>query len=160
MGRRVIGIPRSLIWSKTLTELIFNPPLVNFGEVMRAQFAKFTLCTSTWCPWDLFRSFNVWSDGVQKVTGSNRTYSSVVKLQPWFLSLQWRSAFGQNCNVGSYFSSERAVLEQNTMMIMYTKRQGQYTSMNGKCEMVLLKLWISLKGGIHHRHICIVRKFT
>ena len=37
-GRRVIGISGSLIWSETLTELIF-PPVVNFGEVRRAQLA-------------------------------------------------------------------------------------------------------------------------
>ena len=36
MGRRVIGISGSLIWSKILMELIFNP-VVNFGEVRRAQ---------------------------------------------------------------------------------------------------------------------------
>ena len=45
-GRRVIGISGSLIWSKTLMELTFNP-LVNFCEVRRAQLAKSTLTTST-----------------------------------------------------------------------------------------------------------------
>ena len=30
--------------------------MVNFGEVQRAQLAKSTLLTSTWCPWDLLRS--------------------------------------------------------------------------------------------------------
>ena len=37
-------------------------PVVNFGEVRRAQLAKSTLLTSTlqrWCPWDLFRSFKM-----------------------------------------------------------------------------------------------------
>ena len=43
---RVIGISGSLIWSKTLMELIFNP-VVNFGEVQKAQLAKSTLLTST-----------------------------------------------------------------------------------------------------------------
>ena len=42
----MIGISGSLIWSKTLMELIFNP-LVNFGNVRRAQLAKSTLLTST-----------------------------------------------------------------------------------------------------------------
>ena len=36
-GRRMIEISGSLIWSKTLMELIFNPPVVNFGEIPRAQ---------------------------------------------------------------------------------------------------------------------------
>ena len=49
MGRRVIGISGSLIWSKTLMELIFNP-VVNFGEVRRAQLAKSTLLTSSLVP--------------------------------------------------------------------------------------------------------------
>ena len=31
--------------------------MVNFAEVRRAQLAKFTLLTSTWCPWDVLRSF-------------------------------------------------------------------------------------------------------
>ena len=48
--RRGIGISGSLIWSKTLMELIFNP-VVNFGEVRR----------------DIFRSFTVFSDAVVRV---------------------------------------------------------------------------------------------
>ena len=48
-----------------------------------------------WCPWDLFRSFKVCSDAkesvVRKATGSYHTYSSLVKLQPRFLSLQWKT---------------------------------------------------------------------
>ena len=28
--------------------------------------------------------------------GSYRTYYSLVKLQPWFLSLQWKTCLGQN----------------------------------------------------------------
>ena len=48
-GRRVIGISGSLIWSKSLMELIFTP-LVNFGEVRRAQLAKSTLLTSSLVP--------------------------------------------------------------------------------------------------------------
>ena len=39
MRRRVIGISGSLIWSKTLMELIFNP----CGEIWRAHLAKSTL---------------------------------------------------------------------------------------------------------------------
>ena len=45
-GRTVTGISGSLIWSKTLMELIFNP-CVKFGDVRRAQLAKSTLLTST-----------------------------------------------------------------------------------------------------------------
>ena len=47
-------------------ELIFNP-LVNFGEVWRAQLAKFTLLTSMMVPWELFRYFKVCSDAKERV---------------------------------------------------------------------------------------------
>ena len=55
-GRRVIGISKSLIWSKTLMALIFNT-LVNFGEVWRAQLAKSTLLTSMLVPLGCFQIF-------------------------------------------------------------------------------------------------------
>ena len=58
MGRRLIGISGSLIWSKTLMELMFTP-VANFGEVRRAQLAKSTLLTPRSCPGifsDLLRS--------------------------------------------------------------------------------------------------------
>ena len=52
------------------------------------QLAKSTHLTARWGPWDLLRSFKVCSDakesGVRKATGSYRTYSSLVKLQPEF----------------------------------------------------------------------------
>ena len=54
--RRVIGISGSLIWSKTLMELVFNS-CVNFGEVRRAQLAKSTLLTSTLVPLGSFQIF-------------------------------------------------------------------------------------------------------
>ena len=43
----MIGISRSLIWSKTLMELMFLTPVVNFGEVRRDQLAESTLLTSS-----------------------------------------------------------------------------------------------------------------
>ena len=89
-------------------ELILTP-LVNFGEVRRAQLSKFTLPTSTMVLLGSFRSFKVCSDanesGVRKATGSYRTYLipgktaalvpefavenlSSAELQPRFLRLQ------------------------------------------------------------------------
>ena len=66
--------------------------MVNFGEVWRSQLAKFTLLASTMVP---LGSFKVCTDaresGVQKAMGSCCTYSSLVKLQPRFLSLQWKT---------------------------------------------------------------------
>ena len=57
------GISRSLIWSKTLMELISNP-VVNFGEVRRAQLAKSTHLTSSLGP---LGSFKVCSDAKETV---------------------------------------------------------------------------------------------
>ena len=57
-AQKVIGISGSLIWSKPLMELIFNP----FGEVRRAQLVKSTIITSMLGPLGSFRSFKVWSD--------------------------------------------------------------------------------------------------
>ena len=54
---------------------------------------------------------------MRKATGNCRTYLSLVKLQPWFLSLQWKTAFGQNCNRGSCVCMERPALGQNTLMM-------------------------------------------
>ena len=56
-GRRMIGISGSLIWSKTLIELILLTPVVNFDEVQRAQLAKSTLLTSSLVPLGSFQIF-------------------------------------------------------------------------------------------------------
>ena len=53
---RVIGISGSLIWSKTLMELILTP-VVNFGDVLKAQLAKSTLLSSTLVPLGSFQIF-------------------------------------------------------------------------------------------------------
>ena len=36
-----------------------------------------------------------------KATGSYCTYSSLIKLQPWFLILRWKTCLRQNCNLCS-----------------------------------------------------------
>ena len=79
----VIGISGSLIWSKTLMEFILTP-VVNFGEVRRAQLAKCTVLTSTLVP---LSSFKVCSDANERV-GCGKQWEtttpipSLVKLQP------------------------------------------------------------------------------
>ena len=71
----MIGISSSLIWSKTLRELIFNP----CGEVWRAQLVKSTHLTSRLVSLESFLSLRSVQDakysGVQKGMGSYRTYS-------------------------------------------------------------------------------------
>ena len=58
----MIRIFGSLIWSKSVKELIFNP----CGEVRGAQLAKSTSPPPR-CPWDLFRSFKVCSVAKERV---------------------------------------------------------------------------------------------
>ena len=60
----VVGIYRSLIWSKTLMEPIFNP-VVNFGEVRRAQLAKSTLLTFTLVHLGYFKICSDAKEGVE-----------------------------------------------------------------------------------------------
>ena len=94
-GRRVIGISGSLMWSKTLMELVFNP----CGEFRWSSEGPVSQIHS---PHLLIGAPGIFSDHlrfvqmlkrewVRKATGSYRTYSSQVKLQPWFLSLQWKT---------------------------------------------------------------------
>ena len=91
-------------------------PVVNFGEVRRAQLTKSILLTSSLVPWDIFRSFKVCSDA--EATGSHRTYSSLVKLRPRFLSLQWKTCLWAELKPCAWVCSERPALGQNTMMMM------------------------------------------
>ena len=82
MGRRVIEITGSLIWSNRYLSAV-----VKFGEVRKAQLAKSTLIPPCWCPWDLFRSFKVCSDAKEKVgrrkqREATAPIQSLIKLQP------------------------------------------------------------------------------
>ena len=58
---------------------------------------------------------------IQKVPGKLATtpIQSLVKLQPWFLSLQWKTCLQQNCSLGSCACSEGPVLGQKTLMIAH-----------------------------------------
>ena len=42
----------------------------------------------------------------------------LVKLQPWFLSLWWKTCLRQNCSLGFSACSEGPAFEQNTLMMM------------------------------------------
>ena len=62
---------------------------------------------------------------MRKATGSYRTYSSLVKLLPWFLSLRWKTCLRQNCSLGPCASNEGPALGQNTLMMMMMMKKGQ-----------------------------------
>ena len=108
-GRRVIGISGSLIWSKTLMELMFNPCFL----------------TSSLVPWDLFRSFRVCSDakerkrvGCGKQWEATAPIKSLVILHLWFLSLWWKTCLRHNCRIGFSACSEGPAFGQNTLMMV------------------------------------------
>ena len=112
----------------TPSQILFHPHethLKNFGVIRRAQFPTSTLLASTLCLWDLFRTFKVCSDEKERVwCGKQReataTIQSLLKLQPWFLSLRWKACLRQNCSLDSCACSEGPALGQNTLMMMST----------------------------------------
>ena len=53
--------------------------------------------------------------GVRKATVP---IQSLVKLQPWFLSLRWKTCLRQNCILDSGACSEGPALGQNTLIMM------------------------------------------
>ena len=70
-GRRLIGISGTLIWSKS--------PVVNFGEVRRAQLAKSNLLTSTLVPLGFFQ---ICSDAKKRV-GCGKQRETTAPTHPW-----------------------------------------------------------------------------
>ena len=106
MFHRVIEIFGSLIWSKTLMELIFNP----CGEFRWSPEGTVSQIHSPHLHVgdpgifsDFLRSVQMLKreSVVRKATGSYRTYLSVVKLQLWLLSLRWKTCLRQNFTFGS-----------------------------------------------------------
>ena len=96
-------------------ELIFNP----CGEFRWSREGIVSQIhsppASTLVPWDLLRSFKVYSDAKERVRcGKQREATapvqSLVKLQPWFLSLWWKTCLRQNCSLGSWACSEGPAL--------------------------------------------------
>ena len=100
-GRRVIGISSSLIWSKTLMKLIFNP----CGEFRWSTEGPVNQIHSPHLHVGAPGIFSHLLRSVQmlKRCGKQREASaptqSLVKLQPWFLSLRWKTCLRQNCRV-------------------------------------------------------------
>ena len=113
----MIGISGSLIWSKTLTELIFNP----CGEFWGSPGNPVNQTLSSpprLCPWDFFRSCNACSDANERVWCEKQREAtapirSLVKLPRWFLSLWWNT-----CSLGSCACSEGPALGQSTMIMI------------------------------------------
>ena len=93
--------------------LLFIPSI---GEINRISFE--CIQNSILGPWDLFRCFKVCSGakervGCRKPREATVPLQSLVKLQPWFLSLQWKTWLRQNCSLDSRTCSEGPALGQN-----------------------------------------------
>ena len=95
-------------------------PVVNFGEVRRAQLAKSTLLTSKLVTLGSFKvcSYAKERVGFRKQREATAPIQSLVKQQPWFLSLWWKTCLRQNCSLGSCTCSEGPALGQNTLIMM------------------------------------------
>ena len=114
--RRVIGISGSLMWSKTLMELIFNP----YGEFQCSPEGPVRQMHSPHLHVGAPGIFSHLLRSVQMLKQREATapIQSMVKLQPWFLSLRWKTCLLQTCSLGSCACSERPGLGQNTLMIL------------------------------------------
>ena len=116
---------------KTPMELIFNP-CGKFrwspeGPVSQIHFPQSTLVPLGF----FFRSFKVCSDakervGCRKQREAIAPIQSLVKLQPWFLSLRWKTCLRQNFSLGSCSCSEGLALGQNTLMVMIYFERNLY----------------------------------
>ena len=101
--------------------------VVNFGEVKRASLCHIhSPSPPSWCPGDIFRSFKVCQVlererervGCRKQCEATSPIQSLVKLQPWFLSLRLKICLRQICSLGSCDRSEGPAIGQNTLMMM------------------------------------------
>ena len=119
----MIGISESMIWSKTLMELTFNP----CGESQRSPEGSVSQIHSPHIHVgdpgifsELLRSVQMlkreW--GAESKREATAPIQSLVELQLWFLSLRWKTYLRQNCSLGFCACSEGPALEKNTLMMM------------------------------------------
>ena len=134
-SRRVIGIPGSRIWTKTLMGLIFNPYGVfrwsPEGPVSQIH-SPHLHAGAPGILSDLLRSVHTLKR--EGVAENNR------KLQHLFIpskTATWvffgRPAFGQNCNLGVWVCSERSALGQNTLIMISINNFSLYCIFQGFC---------------------------
>ena len=90
-------------------------PVANFGEVRRAKSTLLTLVGAPGIFSDLLRSVQMLKrEGCRKQREATAPLKSLVKLQPWFLSLQWKTCLWQNSSLGFSARSEGPAFGQNT----------------------------------------------
>ena len=116
----MIEISGSLTWSKPLMELIFNP----CGEFRWSSEGPVSQIHS---PHLHVGTPGIFSDHLRSVTTS---IQSLIKLQPWFLSLRWKTCPWLNCSLGSCACSEGPALGQNTLMMMMMMKHLSFSFRN------------------------------
>ena len=120
-GRRVTGISGSLIWSKTLIALIFNPcgkfwwrPEGPVSQIHSPHLHATGILS------DLLRSVQMLKREWDMESNGKLPHIFIPsKNATWFLSLQWKTCPAQNCNLGSCACSKRPALGQNTLKICF-----------------------------------------
>ena len=134
----MIGISGSLIWSKTLMEQIFNPS----GEYRWSSEGPVSQMHSPHLRggapgifWDFLRSVQMLKRervGCGKQREATAPIQSILKLQFWFLSFQWKTCLRQNCSLGFCSCSVGPALVQNTLTttIMMMMNQGELKILN------------------------------
>ena len=127
----MIGISGSLIWSKTLMELIFNPcgefRLSREGPVIQIHSPHLHVGAPGIFS-DLLRFVKMlkreWGCGKQRE--ATAPIQSLVKPQLRFLSLRRKTCLRQNCSLGYCVCSEGPDLAQNTLMMMVMMTINSY----------------------------------
>ena len=117
---RVIGISGSLIWSKTLMELIFNP-------CDEFRWSPESPVSQTLSPYLHIGVPGTFSDFLRSVQMLKREWDGESNGKLLHLSIPsttaasvcgGRPVFEQNCSLGSWVCSEGSALEQNTLMMV------------------------------------------
>ena len=140
--------------------------MVNFGEVRRPNPLS---SPPRWCPWDLFRSFKICSDAKERLRcGKQREATaplqSLIKLQPWFLSLQWKTWLRQNCSQGSCACSGGPALGQTTLMMIlqiefHSNRWAIYPRHSKKQKYIRTRETTVLYYGLQREHYKLLLPF-
>ena len=137
-GRRVIGISGSLIWSKTLMELIFNP----CGKFRWSPEGPINQIHSphlhVWCPWDLLRSFEM--QNRERDAESNGTIpSKTAILIPEFAAEDL--PLGRTATMVPAFAVKDLPLGR-TLMILYVR--SKTVAIHKRKIMIFECLWVSI----------------
>ena len=140
-------------WDFRTSDLVIKPwwnwcltPVANFGSPEGPVSQIHSPHLLVGAPGIFFRSFKVSSDakervGCRKQWEATAPIRSLVKLQPSFLSLQWKTCLRQNCSLGFSACSEGPAFGQNTLMMIRV-----YEKCHSACKSASIVIVITLKN--------------